>query len=62
MAEITKLKILIVSQYFWPEFLILNELVEDLILDGHEVTVLTGEPNYGDDKLYSDFVLDKKKF
>ena len=26
------------------------------------MTVLTGEPNYGDDKLYSDFVLDKKKF
>ncbi|KGF67303.1 hypothetical protein LL06_23100 [Hoeflea sp. BAL378] len=41
-----KLKILIVSQYFWPEDFRLNELASNLVERGHEVTVLTGLPNY----------------
>ncbi|WP_282111038.1 glycosyltransferase family 4 protein [Shewanella algicola] len=56
------MNILIVSQYFWPEFLILNELVEDFVADGHDVTVLTGEPNYGEKDLHSNFILNKEKF
>jgi glycosyltransferase involved in cell wall biosynthesis len=39
-------RILIVSQYFWPENFKINDLAVDLQRKGHEVTVLTGIPNY----------------
>jgi lipopolysaccharide/colanic/teichoic acid biosynthesis glycosyltransferase len=40
------MNILIVSQYFWPENFRINEVAADLVERGHEVTVLTGLPNY----------------
>ena len=40
------MKILIVSQYFWPENFRINDLVSGLVTKGHDVTVLTGKPNY----------------
>ena len=40
------MKILIVSQYFWPENFRINDLTQELIQRGHSVTVLTGIPNY----------------
>ena len=40
------MKILIVSQFFWPENFRINDLAEELSIRGHEVTVLTGIPNY----------------
>jgi glycosyltransferase involved in cell wall biosynthesis len=40
------LRILIVSQYFWPENFRINELASDLSSRGHEVMILTGMPNY----------------
>lgn len=40
------MKILIVSQYFYPEEFKINDLAENLVQKGHEVTVLTGKPNY----------------
>jgi colanic acid biosynthesis glycosyl transferase WcaI len=40
------LRILVVSQYFWPENFRINDLVKELVQRGHEVTVLTGIPNY----------------
>lgn len=40
------MKILIVSQYFWPENFRINDLTQELEQRGHEVTVLTGIPNY----------------
>ncbi len=36
-----KLKILIVSQYFWPEEFRVNDLASGLVALGHDVTVLT---------------------
>jgi colanic acid biosynthesis glycosyl transferase WcaI len=39
-------KILIVSQYFWPENFRINDLTQELVQRGHCVTVLTGIPNY----------------
>lgn len=56
------MRILVVSQYFWPEQFLINELVSDLVEDGHEVVVLTGEPNYPNGVLYPDFLNDKKKY
>lgn len=40
------MKVLIVSQYFWPETFIVNGLVSELIQRGHHVEILTGLPNY----------------
>jgi colanic acid biosynthesis glycosyl transferase WcaI len=39
-------RILIVSQYFWPENFRINDLTQELVQRGHSVTVLTGIPNY----------------
>jgi len=38
--------VLIVTQYFWPENFRINDLTAGLVEKGHEVTVLTGIPNY----------------
>ena len=40
------MKILIVSQYFWPEPFRVNDLSTELAERGHDVTVYTGLPNY----------------
>jgi len=40
------LSVLIVSQYFFPENFGINAVVSDLQRRGHNVTVLTGMPNY----------------
>lgn len=40
------MRVLIVSQYFWPEEFRINDLAVELSRRGHQVTVLTGIPNY----------------
>lgn len=40
------MRLLVVSQYFWPENFRINDLVAELQRRGHDVTVLTGLPNY----------------
>ena len=40
------MKILIISQYFFPEQFQINEIAPELVKRGHEVTVLCGLPNY----------------
>lgn len=40
------MKILVVSQYFYPENFRINDLVDGLVERGYNVTVLTGQPNY----------------
>lgn len=40
------MRVLIVSQYFWPESFRINELVQSLKKQDIEVDVLTGQPNY----------------
>ncbi|HEB56706.1 MAG TPA: glycosyltransferase WbuB [Gammaproteobacteria bacterium] len=49
------MKILIVSQYFWPENFRVNDLAIELQSRGHEVTVLTGKPNYPDGVIFPDY-------
>jgi glycosyltransferase involved in cell wall biosynthesis len=39
-------KILVVCQYFFPEQFKVNDICFELVKEGHEVTVLTGLPNY----------------
>ncbi|MFK0087795.1 glycosyltransferase family 4 protein [Pseudomonas sp. NPDC090755] len=47
-----KLRVLVVTQYFWPENMRINDLVRDFSEKGHEVTVLTGLPNYPEGKVF----------
>ncbi|MBI6855465.1 glycosyltransferase family 4 protein [Pseudomonas cichorii] len=54
MAE-KALKVLVVTQYFWPENMRINDLVRDLSAKGHEVTVLTGLPNYPEGKVFESY-------
>jgi colanic acid biosynthesis glycosyl transferase WcaI len=46
------MKILIISQYFWPELFRINDLAEELVKRGHQVTVLTGKPNYPEGRFF----------
>ncbi|MFZ5875390.1 MAG: glycosyltransferase family 4 protein [Nitrospirota bacterium] len=46
------MRIVIVSQYFWPEAFRINDLAAGLKKQGHEVSVLTGFPNYPRGKLF----------
>lgn len=46
------MKILIISQYFWPENFRINDLAVGLVEGGHKVTVFTGIPNYPDGNFF----------
>ena len=56
------MKILIVTQHFWPEDFRINELSQGFINKGHEVCVLTGTPNYPEGKIYPDYIKNKKNY
>jgi colanic acid biosynthesis glycosyl transferase WcaI len=55
-------RLLVVTQYFWPEDFRINELVSELSARGHEITVLTGKPNYPSGKVLAEFVRDREMF
>ena len=44
--------VLIVTQYFWPENFRINDVAIGLKENGHEVTVLTGQPNYPEGRFF----------
>src|SRR5262249_52864858 len=46
MTEGPLMRILIVSQYFHPENFRINELALQMKQQGHEVVILTAQPNY----------------
>jgi colanic acid biosynthesis glycosyl transferase WcaI len=49
------MRLLIVSQYFWPENFRVNDLAMAFIERGHDVTILTGQPNYPDGVVFPDY-------
>jgi glycosyltransferase involved in cell wall biosynthesis len=49
------MKILVVTQYFWPESFIINDLVKNLTGQGHVIKVLTGKPNYPDGVVFGGY-------
>ncbi len=55
------MKILIVTQYFYPENFKSNDLAFELQRRGHEVTVLTGLPNYPEGKVYEGYGITKNR-
>ena len=56
------MRLLVVSQYFWPEVFRVNDLVSELVSRGHEVTVLTGRPNYPSGLVFEDFAREPSRF
>lgn len=49
------LRILVVSQHFWPESFRINQVVSSLIKQGCDVTVLAGQPNYPSGNTFSGY-------
>lgn len=56
------MKLLLISQYFWPENFRINDLASEMVKRGHEVTVLTGEPNYPQGELFPEYRANKAAF
>ena len=46
------MKILVVCQYYYPEPFRVNDICEEMVRRGHEVSVVTGEPNYPEGVIY----------
>lgn len=55
------MKILVVTQYFWPEDFRINDICVGLTEAGHEVEVLTGLPNYPSGKIFDGYSIFKKQ-
>ena len=58
------MKILILSKHFWPENFRINDIADDLVNRGHEVTIISTHPHYPNKKLfrnYKDSYLKNKK-
>ena len=49
------MRLLVVTQYFWPEDFRINDLVSEFVMRGHDVTVLTGRPNYPSGRVFAEF-------
>lgn len=55
------MRILIVTQYFWPENFKINDVALALKERGHEVLVLTGKPNYPNGKFSTGYTFFNKR-
>lgn len=55
------MKILIVSQYYYPEQFQINEIAPELVRRGHNVTVLTGLPNYPKGEIFPGYENGQKR-
>lgn len=49
------MNIFVVSQYYYPEPFRINEVCEEIVKRGHNVTVLTAIPNYPDGEYYDGY-------
>lgn len=56
------MKILIITQYFWPENFRVNDIAIYLNSKNHEVDVLTSYPNYPEGEIFSDFKKNPKNY
>ena len=55
------MRILVISQYFYPENFRINQLCLDLKARGHQVTVLTGKPNYPKGEYFENYSFKKNE-
>ena len=51
----SSVRILIVSQYFWPEGFRINDIAKTLVEKGAHVDILTGKPNYPEGRIFAGF-------
>ena len=49
------MKILVVCQYYYPEPVRITDICEELVKNGHEVTILTDYPNYPMGNIYDGY-------
>ena len=56
------MRLLVITQYFWPEDFRINELVNDFCRRGYEVSIITGQPNYPEGKIHTDFIKNKRRY
>ncbi len=54
-------RVIIVTQYFYPENFRINELAYELVKDGYEVDALVGIPNYPKGKFFDGYGIFKKR-
>ena len=54
-------RILVICQYFYPEQFRINDICSEWVKRGHDVTVLTGIPNYPQGRFYEGYGLFKKR-
>lgn len=55
------MKILVVCQYYYPEPFRIKDICETLVQRGHQVTVLTGLPNYPEGHVLDDYRCGRKR-
>lgn len=55
------MKILVICQYYYPEPFRIPDICEELVRRGHQVTVVTGTPNYPMGEIYKGYEYGKKK-
>ena len=55
------MKILVVTEYYYPENFRINDICEGLVKRGHNVTVITGLPNYPKGEVYDGYEDSYKK-
>ena len=55
------MKILVITQYFWPENFRVNDLCDNLQKRGYDVTVLTAKPNYPSGRFFKGYNLFNKR-
>jgi glycosyltransferase involved in cell wall biosynthesis len=56
------MRILIVTNHFWPENFRITDLAVDMQKRGHEVSVLTGVPDYPEGRFYEGYGVFKRRF
>lgn len=56
-----EVRILIITQYFYPENFKSNDLAFELQKRGHDITVITGIPNYPEGKIFEGYGFFKKR-
>ena len=49
------MKVLVVTQFYYPERFSTSDIAEGLLKEGHDVTVLTGKPNYGYGRILEEY-------
>lgn len=53
------MRILVVTQYFWPENFRINDLVAELQKRGHSTVILTGKPNYPSGSFFHEYLANR---